>query len=199
MPRAATCASSWREVKSSAPAHGSREQGSGERTSPSAAILQRPCLQRTRADSPVAAAAAIPADLIGVDLLPTATGHIVLELNGAVDFDHRYSLPDRSLYIDIARALALADGSGALRTPRTQLRSSPRRLSVVPLSAGRRAGDRGVQPMKGAVMAAMRAVGNGHKLPPHARVREAEGEYMIKLDVSDFTERELRSRHSGRD
>ncbi len=40
-------------------------------------------------------------------------------------------------------------------------------------------------------MAAMRAVGNGHKLPPHARVREADGDYLIELDVSDFTEREL--------
>jgi HSP20 family molecular chaperone IbpA len=40
-------------------------------------------------------------------------------------------------------------------------------------------------------MAAMRAVGNGHQLPPHAHVREEPGEYLIELDVSDFTESEL--------
>jgi HSP20 family molecular chaperone IbpA len=40
-------------------------------------------------------------------------------------------------------------------------------------------------------MAAMRAVGNGHQLPPHAHVREEPGEYLIQLDVSDFTESEL--------
>jgi HSP20 family molecular chaperone IbpA len=40
-------------------------------------------------------------------------------------------------------------------------------------------------------MAAMRAVGNGHQLPPHACVREQPGEYLIQLDVSDFTESEL--------
>lgn len=40
-------------------------------------------------------------------------------------------------------------------------------------------------------MAAMRAVGNGHQLPPHAHVREKPGEYLIQLDVSDFTESEL--------
>ncbi len=40
-------------------------------------------------------------------------------------------------------------------------------------------------------MAAMRTVGNGHQLPPHAHVREEPGEYLIQLDVSDFTENEL--------
>ena len=40
-------------------------------------------------------------------------------------------------------------------------------------------------------MAAMRAVGNGHQFPAHAKVREAAGEYLIELDVSDFTEAEL--------
>jgi HSP20 family molecular chaperone IbpA len=37
----------------------------------------------------------------------------------------------------------------------------------------------------------MRAIGNGHKLPPHAHVRENADAYLIELDVSDFTEREL--------
>jgi HSP20 family molecular chaperone IbpA len=39
-------------------------------------------------------------------------------------------------------------------------------------------------------MAAMRPVGVGH-LPPHAHVRDDATEYVIELDVSDFTEREL--------
>jgi len=40
-------------------------------------------------------------------------------------------------------------------------------------------------------MAAMQAVGNGHQLPAHANVLEQEGEYVIELDVADFTEPEL--------
>ena len=40
-------------------------------------------------------------------------------------------------------------------------------------------------------MAAMRAVGIGHRLPAHANVREDGREYVIELDVSDFLESEL--------
>jgi HSP20 family molecular chaperone IbpA len=40
-------------------------------------------------------------------------------------------------------------------------------------------------------MAVMRPVGNGHQLPPHAHVRADAIEYVISLDVSDFTEEEL--------
>lgn len=40
-------------------------------------------------------------------------------------------------------------------------------------------------------MAVMRSPGNGRTLPPHANVREDASEYVIKLDVSDFTESEL--------
>jgi [lysine-biosynthesis-protein LysW]--L-2-aminoadipate ligase len=54
-----------------------------------------------------AAAAAIGADLVGVDLLPTGDGYVVLELNGAVDFDGRYSLAAGDAYGDAARALDL--------------------------------------------------------------------------------------------
>ncbi|MEX2103170.1 MAG: ATP-grasp domain-containing protein [Gaiellaceae bacterium] len=54
-----------------------------------------------------AAAEAIGADFVGVDLLPTPDGYVVLELNGAADFDERYSLPGRDVYADAARALGL--------------------------------------------------------------------------------------------
>lgn len=40
-------------------------------------------------------------------------------------------------------------------------------------------------------MATMRAVGEGHKLPPHAQVHANADEYVVELDVADFTEREL--------
>ena len=45
------------------------------------------------AELALAAAAAIEADLVGVDLLPTPEGrHVVIELNGAVEFTEDYSL-----------------------------------------------------------------------------------------------------------
>jgi HSP20 family protein len=40
-------------------------------------------------------------------------------------------------------------------------------------------------------MAAMRAVGYGHRLPANANVREDDCEYVIELGVSDFLESEL--------
>lgn len=55
----------------------------------------------------IAAALALGADLIGVDLMPTDSGYLVLELNGAVDFDERYSVGGRDVYVEAARALAL--------------------------------------------------------------------------------------------
>jgi len=55
-----------------------------------------------------AAAAAVGADLVGVDLLPVdGGGYVVLELNGAVDFDQRYALGGRDVYAEVARALRL--------------------------------------------------------------------------------------------
>jgi RimK family alpha-L-glutamate ligase len=55
----------------------------------------------------VAAAAAIGADLVGVDLLPTADGYTVLELNGAVDFNDGYARPGHDIFVDAAGALGL--------------------------------------------------------------------------------------------
>lgn len=40
-------------------------------------------------------------------------------------------------------------------------------------------------------MSVTEAVGSGSQLPPHAHVRVLEREYVIELDVSDFTENEL--------
>jgi RimK family alpha-L-glutamate ligase len=56
----------------------------------------------------VAAAAAVGGDFVGVDVLPVdGAGHVVLELNGAVEFDARYSLGHRDVYAEAARALGL--------------------------------------------------------------------------------------------
>ncbi len=55
----------------------------------------------------VAAAAALDADLIGVDLLPLSDGYTVIEMNGAVEFDDRYSLAGSSIYDEIVDALDL--------------------------------------------------------------------------------------------
>jgi HSP20 family molecular chaperone IbpA len=47
-------------------------------------------------------------------------------------------------------------------------------------------------------MAAMRVVGAGHQLPAHANVREDASEYVIELDVADFTADELTAETFGR-
>ena len=79
--------------------------------------------------SPWAAAAAIGAlILVGVDLLPASTmAIVVVELNGAVEFDRDYSLPGTDVYAEIANALGLvpaaacsghvAQGAWAARPP----------------------------------------------------------------------------------
>jgi [lysine-biosynthesis-protein LysW]--L-2-aminoadipate ligase len=56
----------------------------------------------------LAAARATRADLVGVDLLPTQNGFLVLELNGAVEFRPSYA-PHRDVYSDTVAAL-LEDG-----------------------------------------------------------------------------------------
>jgi RimK family alpha-L-glutamate ligase len=64
--------------------------------------------------SPVAQALALAAarasrlDLVGVDLLPTANGFVIIELNGAVDFRPLYA-PHRNVYADAVSAI-LEDG-----------------------------------------------------------------------------------------
>jgi RimK family alpha-L-glutamate ligase len=56
----------------------------------------------------LAAAEATRADLVGVDLLPTGNGFVILELNGAVDFRPVYA-PGRDVFADTVAAL-LEDG-----------------------------------------------------------------------------------------
>ena len=53
----------------------------------------------------VDAAAAIGADLVGVDLLPTRDGYVVIELNGCVDFNDEYSLPGGDVFDDAIEPL----------------------------------------------------------------------------------------------
>jgi RimK family alpha-L-glutamate ligase len=55
----------------------------------------------------IAAAAAIGADLVGIDLLPAGQSYTVIELNGAVDFDRSYSLPGRDVLRDTVCGLGL--------------------------------------------------------------------------------------------
>ena len=59
---------------------------------------------------------AVGIDFAGVDLLPTDLGWIVLELNGAVDFDIRYALHDVDPYSAILRGLEIPvpGGDGAV-------------------------------------------------------------------------------------
>jgi len=67
----------------------------------------------------LAGAAAIGADLVGVDLLPADAGTwVVLELNGAVDFTSVYSL-DEDVFAAATAALAAPDFS-ALSSGSTQ-------------------------------------------------------------------------------
>jgi RimK family alpha-L-glutamate ligase len=58
----------------------------------------------------LAAARAARADLVGVDLLPTGNGFVVLELNGAVDFRPVYAR-HRDVFADTVAAL-LGDAAG---------------------------------------------------------------------------------------
>jgi RimK family alpha-L-glutamate ligase len=63
----------------------------------------------------VAAARAIQADLVGVDLLPTPDGgHVVLELNGAVEFNDQYALDGGDVFERTLSALLPASEPAAV-------------------------------------------------------------------------------------
>ncbi|MGZ4415047.1 MAG: ATP-grasp domain-containing protein, partial [Gaiellaceae bacterium] len=74
------------------------------------------------------AADAVGADLVAIDLLPSARGWIVLELNGAADFDATYSWPGRDVFADVARALGLLG-----RRHDTRVLVRPRSRTRIPL------------------------------------------------------------------
>jgi glutathione synthase/RimK-type ligase-like ATP-grasp enzyme len=64
----------------------------------------------------VAAAAAVEGDLVGVDLMPTLDGGwVVIEVNGAVEFNDEYSL-DRDVFSAVVDEL-LATVEGAEEPP----------------------------------------------------------------------------------
>jgi len=62
----------------------------------------------------VAAARALGGDLVGIDLLPSGSDYVVLEVNGSVDFHDNYSLPGTDVFAEIARALRLPVSRPAL-------------------------------------------------------------------------------------
>ena len=81
------------------------------RTNISLGGSRHPCTPHEEAASmAVAASAVVGADLVGVDLLTVGNSYVVLELNGAVEFDLEYSLPGADIYDDVARALELPAG-----------------------------------------------------------------------------------------
>ena len=65
----------------------------------------RPAPEATRLA--IAAAAAIGADFVGVDLLRVDGGYVVLELNGAVEFDNAYDIDGNDVYLQVADAFGL--------------------------------------------------------------------------------------------
>ena len=67
---------------------------------------RHPAIPSRRARSlALAAAAAVGADLVGVDLLPRGRSHVVLELNGAVDFTPEYALDGNDVFAKALLAL----------------------------------------------------------------------------------------------
>jgi RimK family alpha-L-glutamate ligase len=74
----------------------------------------------------VAATEAVAGDFLEVDVLEDASGRpVVLEINGAADFDGRYSLGGGDVYAEIASALELPRFAGRGRKPRTRTVSFP--------------------------------------------------------------------------
>ena len=84
----------------------------------------------------VAAASSVGADFVGVDLIPSSEGgYVIIEMNGAVEFDNGYSLSERGVHLDVAVALDLLRGVG--HAGRSPAASPP---SAVTHSSGRASG-----------------------------------------------------------
>jgi glutathione synthase/RimK-type ligase-like ATP-grasp enzyme len=63
------------------------------------------------------AASAVRGDLVGVDLLPTATAYVVAEVNGAVDFRPSYGLGLEGVFTEVAlELLRVARSRSAIRS-----------------------------------------------------------------------------------
>jgi RimK family alpha-L-glutamate ligase len=81
------------------------------RTNVSLGGTRRPAVPSRRAcDLAVRAASATGIDFVGVDLFPVDDDYVVLELNGAAEFDNSYDLPASDVYQAAAEALALPRG-----------------------------------------------------------------------------------------
>jgi ribosomal protein S6--L-glutamate ligase len=59
-------------------------------------------------DLALEAASAVGIDVAGVDLLPVGDSYVVIELNGAADFDEMYSLAEGDVYADLRDAIGVA-------------------------------------------------------------------------------------------
>ena len=78
------------------------------RTNISLGGARHPCAPPAAAtELALAAATAVGADLVGVDLLPLDGGYTILELNGAVEFDREYSLEGQDCFADTLDGLGL--------------------------------------------------------------------------------------------
>ncbi|HXG76382.1 MAG TPA: DUF1918 domain-containing protein [Gaiellaceae bacterium] len=75
-------------------------------------------LPHAAAELAVRAARALGIDFAGVDLLPLEDSWLVLEVNGAVDFDRRYALPGLDPYAAVLEGLGLG-GTGLRGSART--------------------------------------------------------------------------------
>jgi RimK family alpha-L-glutamate ligase len=97
-------------------------------------------LPAAAADLARRAAAAIGIDFAGVDLLPDGQGWIVLELNGAVDFDARYTLVGVDPFASILKGLGIAAPA---------LREAPPHETMAQRQASERMVDMAAKTMKG--------------------------------------------------
>ena len=108
-----------------------RVAAAGEwRTNISLGGSRRPCAPSAQASALAeAAAAALGADLVGVDLLPVDGGYVIVELNAAVEFDRGYSLPGADVYAVAAEALGLPPAR--LRLERLGQSNTPGRATTL--------------------------------------------------------------------
>jgi RimK family alpha-L-glutamate ligase len=83
----------------------------------------------------VRAAAAVGIDFSGVDLLPAGDGWVVLELNGAVDFDRRYALAGLDPYAEVLGALGV-EPRAILEDDARKERAMPKSMQGQPACAG---------------------------------------------------------------